>query len=77
MSISNEITRSKAGGVRVENAKIFMVTVKTGLEMSISEERFRLSSLETRLERQGRDGLDIYRGKTTERIHGCREGGLV
>lgn len=67
MSISNEITRGKAGGVRVENAKIFRVTVKTGLEMSISEEWFRLSlvqfgdsvwrfSLETRLERQGRDG---------------------
>lgn len=56
LSISNEITRGKAGGVRVENAKIFRVTVKTGLEMSISEEWFRLSSLETRLERQGRDG---------------------
>lgn len=29
LSISNEITRGKAGGVRVENAKIFRVTVKT------------------------------------------------
>lgn len=55
---------------------------------STSDRQLRLRGLELKLERQGRDGLDIWTGrmvkmdlpgrrKTSEMICGCNEGGLA